>query len=271
MADLSVTQVIPAVMEVTRKQLEVFGRTRQITEYTRIPETTQIPIENEIHWLKIKDVTCVFVDMKGSTQLSASVYDKSTAGAYQLFTQTAVEIFHAFQTPYVDVRGDGVFGLFNFDQVYRALATAISFKTFADLVFAEKMEEKFGVKVGCHIGIDRRTVLVRKVGLKRVDGRTDRQNEVWAGKPINMASKLAAAGDAGELLVSDRFYRKITADAARKSCGCPGGEKVSLWTEIDVSDDPKFDFDSAYKLKSRWCSEHGREFCTTMLTLDPKP
>ena len=61
--------------------------------------------------------TTQFVDMKGSTQLSATNHEKSTAGAYQLFTGTAVRLFDAFDAPYINVRGDGVFALFDQDRV----------------------------------------------------------------------------------------------------------------------------------------------------------
>ena len=66
--------------------------------------------------------------------------------------------------------------------------------------------------------------LVRKLGLKIVDGRADRQNEVWAGKPINMAAKLARLSRGGIILVSDRFHEQLTGERALMSCGCVGGE-----------------------------------------------
>ena len=69
--------------------------------------------------------------MLGSTQFSASTHENATAGAYQLFTGTAVAIFDSFEASYIDVKGDGVFALFNGDQPYRALAAAVTFKTFS--------------------------------------------------------------------------------------------------------------------------------------------
>ncbi len=206
--------------------------------------------------------------MKGSTQLSAQRHEGGTAGAYQLFTGTAVDLFHEFDTPYIDVRGDGVFALFNQDQVYLAFAAAVTFKTFAETVFVPTLKEKTGIELGAHIGIDQKTVLVRRIGLKRYGDRTDRQNEVWAGKPVNMSSKLAGMADAGELLVSDRYFKRITHERVRKSCGCPGGEKKDLWMPVEVKEDPKFDFDMAYCLKSRWCATHGEEYCNAIMALD---
>ena len=257
-------------------ELTVFREGRTVQVVNQLPNTTDIPIVNPKHWLKIPDVVCVFVDMKGSTQLSASLHDQSTAGAYQLFTSTAVKLFHAFESPYIDVKGDGVFALFNSDQVHRALAAAVTFRTFASEVFKPTITETTKLEIGAHIGIDQKTVLVRKLGLKQVEGRSDRQNEVWAGKPVNMASKLASLGGEGHILVSDRFFRNLSDDHALLSCGCVDdgryiGIRSSLWFEVKVAqitDKQMFDFDLVYRLNNRWCQNHGDEFCQALLNAD---
>ncbi len=265
---LTTKQLPENLQDIINDQLETYGRRVSITEHNTIPDTTTIPIQNPLHWFKIKDVICVFVDMKGSTKLSATTHDRSTAGVYQLFTGTAVRLFHDLDAGYIDVRGDGVFALFNRDEVYRAIAAAVTFKTFAHYTFAPKIKGKTRLEVDAHIGIDQKTVLVRKLGLKTHADRTDRQNEVWAGKPVNMASKLATMGEAGDLLVSDRYYEKIDHRLVRKSCGC-NGEPRDLLEEVDVSEDPKFDFDKAYRLVSPgWCTVHGQEFYAAILDLD---
>jgi len=262
------TQLPKQFREVVEEQIDLYRQSRSITVANSIPDTSQIPIENQTHWLRIPDVICIFVDMVGSTKLSASQHDRSTAGAYQLFTGTAVRLFHEFETPYIDVRGDGVFALFDGSQPYRALAAAVTFKTFAEVEFNPRIKSKTGLSVGCHIGADQRTVLVRKIGLKRKDGRSDRQNEVWAGRPINMAAKLAATAKADQMMVSDRYFEKLTDNHVRLSCGCPDGQRKELWSKIDLDQDPKFDFSVAYVLKSKWCERHGAEFCEAILQLD---
>lgn len=253
---------------VIEEQIDIYNQGRSITVYNSIPDTADIPIENPKHWLRIADVISVFVDMAKSTQLAAEKDDKTIAGAYQLFTGTAVRLFHEFDAPYIDVRGDGVFALFDSSQPHTALAAAVTFKTFAEEEFVPIVRKRAEVDVGCHIGIDQGTLLVRKIGLKRKNGRTDRQNEVWAGRPVNMSSKLAAKTEHGELLASDRFFKQFRSELVLKSCGCPNGEKVDLWDSIDLSDDTRFDFATAYRLRSRWCREHGREYCEAILKLD---
>lgn len=261
-------QVLQSVKEIIDDARLLYKKSASITLRNTIPDTNQIPIENPQYWLKIPDVNCVYVDMRGSTQLSASSHDNSTARAYQLFTGTAVKLFSEFESPYIDVRGDGALALFDSNQVHRALAAAVTFRTFAREEFIPLVKDKTGIDIGCHVGIDSRTVLVRKIGFKRYRGRSDRQNEVWAGKPVNMAAKLASESGDDELLVSDRFYRKLSSRYALKSCGCPNDEIVDLWSQKDVSDDDRFDFDMAYTLGSIWCRTHGREFCKELLAGD---
>lgn len=258
--------------KVIGEQIEVYKEGPSITRKNQIPDTSDIPIENKQHWLRIPDVICVFVDMKNSTGLSASKYANTTARFYHLFTGTAVRLFSEFKAPYIDVRGDGVFALFNKDQPFRAIAAAVTFKTFAEKEFTPRIKDKVEVEIGTHVGIDQRIVLVRKLGLKSYGGRTDRQNEVWAGKPVNMASKLASISGERELIVSERFFENIQHNLVLKSCGCkdgePTGEKEDLWEEKDLSDDKRFDYNSCQVLKSRWCERHGKDYCEKILNLD---
>ncbi|OHB53836.1 MAG: hypothetical protein A2Y12_19235 [Planctomycetes bacterium GWF2_42_9] len=118
------TQIPEQCLRIIEEEVKTFEDGTSITIKNNVPDTSEIPITNPKMWLKIPDVICVFVDMKGSTQLSASMHDHNTAGAYQLFTGTAVRLFHEFQAEYIDVKGDGIFGLFNKTQPYRSLASS---------------------------------------------------------------------------------------------------------------------------------------------------
>jgi class 3 adenylate cyclase len=175
---IATTQMPDRFRAVCEAQCDLFRQGRTIQIVNTIPGTQTIPLNSPNHWLRIPDVICVFVDMAHSTKLRAQTQDRTTTDAYQLFTGTAVRLLNTFDAPYIDVRGDGVFALFNSDQVYRALAAAITFTTFAREVFATEMKKLGYEGIGAHIGIDQTPVLVRKIGLKRIDDRTDRQHEV---------------------------------------------------------------------------------------------
>jgi class 3 adenylate cyclase len=240
---------------------------------TRIPLSDDIPLETN-KWFRIDNAICVYIDMRESTKLSARTEDKATAGIYQYFTGTAVRILDHFGASYIDVRGDGAFGLFDFDQLYHAFAAGMTFKTFVVHVLGKKVPRKEGEEaISCHIGMDTKTVLVKKIGLRRVAVKTTKQNEVWAGKPVNMAAKLASLGKANDLIASERVFQRFLRDGSGfvlKSCGCPKGEKSNFWKPVNLTIDPKFDFARAHKIDtSGWCITHGVEYCQTILRLDP--
>ena len=266
--NISESQISKNIRDIIEKELEQFQKEVSITDRNTIPDTTQIPIQKPNEWFRIKDVTCVFIDMIGSTKLSATKRQKTMAKVYRLFTETIIRIFHEFEAPYIDVKGDGVFALFNYNQVYRALTAAVTIKTFVEEEFIPKIETittEDETNIGAHIGIDRNTLLVRRFGLKMTENRTDRQNEVWAGKTVNMAAKLAALSNSGELLVSDRYYNQITHKLVRKCCECSC--ESDLW-EKRIINDSKFDFTTIYELDSKWCPIHGEKYCKEILKLD---
>lgn len=267
-------QFLLSIESIIADRVEVFKKVNSITDRNSLPSNGNYP-QTDNQWYKIKNVICVFVDIRGSTQLSATNHDNSTASIYDLFTGTAIRIFHEFRASYMDIKGDGVFALFNGNQVFRALAAAVSFKTFANETFKPLVKKKTDNKVdiGFHMGIDQKTVLVKQVGLKDAEGRDSRKNEVWAGKTINMASKLASKSTDNEVWVSDRYFQNLNnKDLVVKSCGCSSGqitgEKKDLWTEKDVSEFGIFDFDKVHILHSYWCKIHGAEWCQKILQLD---
>lgn len=127
------------IQKIIDEETAIFEQAVSITNQNKIPGTGQIPLQNPSTWIKIPHVIACFVDMKGSTQLSANTHDRSTAKVYRYFTNTAVKIFHDFEAAYIDIKGDGVFALFDSDKPYTALAAVVSFKTFVVNDFTPKV------------------------------------------------------------------------------------------------------------------------------------
>lgn len=91
-------------------------------------------------------------------------------------------------------------------------------------------------------------------------------NEVWAGKAVNMASKLASLSNSNEIHVSDKYHSKLKSRKALYSCDCD--EPVYLWEEVDLAFHDKFSFDKAMVLKSFWCKKHGASYLKDILDAD---
>ena len=250
----------------------------QITTQNEVPEEGPV---NKGLWLQIPNVTAVFVDLKRSTELSADSTPRTSAYAYTYFVRAMVLIFERFESNYIDIHGDGVFGLFSGPQsLFYAVASAITARTQIERDIAVRFENDTSTdwKLTAGVGIDRGTLLVRRLGL-----RGTKQNEVWAGKPVNMAAKLSSVACSNQVVVSDRaFSRYQNASYIRRrallwTCGCsedaqgdgldaPIGETEYLWTAEPAPEDMGLDFDQIYRLESKWCCMHGAEFCETIVT-----
>ena len=152
----------------------------------------------------------------------------------------------------------------------QALAAGITAKTF---VFHKAREiasaEIEGFTLASHAGLQSGRLLVKRLGL-----RGDMQNEVWAGRPVNVAAKLASRAGPDQLLVSGSVFDRFTPERIRTSCGCAwhgtelveAEEKSDLWKPIAV-DKVVFGFEQAYVLASDWCPNHGQETCEAILQL----
>jgi class 3 adenylate cyclase len=259
-------QVAEEIKSIVDAEVELYDRGTEIITADRFPSVSEIPFQDARRWVRVNDPICVFIDMRGSTSLSAREEDAMTAATYRFFTTTAVRILNRFGAAYIDVQGDGAFGLFDQSCSHAALAAAITANTFVREVFAPCVHGRTGLSVGAHIGIDRKSLLVRKIGLARRGGRTDRHNEVWAGRTVNMSAKLAALALDGELLVSDRFHHSLGADSTVWRCAC--APQVATWTRRSVAQMAVFDFAEAMSSAQGWCPIHGREQCQALVALD---
>ena len=250
----------------------------QITVLNEVPEEGPV---NKGLWFQISNVTTVFVDLKRSTELSADSSPQSSAFAYTYFVRAVVLIFERFGSNYIDIHGDGVFALFSGPQSeFYAVASAITARTQIESDIAVRFEEDSSTdwELTAGVGIDRGTLLVRRLGLRGA-----KQNEVWAGKPVNMAAKLSSVACSNQVVVSDRVFSRyqkasyIRRRALLWTCGCregimgdgldiPIGETECLWTGEPAPEEMGLDFDMLYGLESNWCCVHGAEFCETIVT-----
>lgn len=242
-----------------------------VTSKDAIPtDYSTFPLDAD-RWLKIDNVLCVYIDMKGSTRISAEKHDQSTAAIYQYFTDTAVRILDHFNAAYIDVRGDGAFGLFNDDKFYAGICSAVSFLTFCHYKLSTvKINEK---PITAHIGADRKIVLVKRIGIRKTEDKHLKQNEVWAGKPVNMASKLSSRGSENNFIISERVFDKIKADNCDPlldTCECSDdGRRHPAWKREDLKGEEVFDFSRIYHLIPRcWCKLHGKDYMSSVLTYD---
>ena len=190
-------------------------------------------------------------------------------------------VLERFSAGYIEIQGDGIFGLFGGQRsMFFAAACAITMRTQVEKTVASKFRRDASVdrdlKVG--IGIDRGTLLVRRLGLKGT-----KQNEVWAGMPVNAAAKLSSVAGSNEVVVSDRVFAgyenaaKVRQQVLFGSCGCSRrnrgsglsaavGKPPGQWTKQATPKNLGLDFTNVYRRGPGWCETHGAEFCEALIT-----
>lgn len=151
------------------------------------------------------------------------------------------------------------------------MCAAISLNTFG-VKLGQMLRDEFGEHVpemkhsGLKIGADTGLLLVKKIGV-----RGDHNEPVWAGKPVNYASKCASEVEAGRVLVTSAFFKPFLDNQyVRYSCGYTSGEQgheVSpLWIKktLDVlGSDPE-----VREVRSAWCANCGTDFAKAILRGD---
>ena len=256
----------------------------QIRREHDVPETGPA---NRGLWYQIPNVTAVFADLKRSTELNANDGAQAAAYAYTYFIRAMTVIMERFSARYVDIQGDGIFGLFSGStSQFEAAACAITMKTQVEGVVADRFKKSTSSawELSAGIGIDRGTLLVRRLGL-----RGTKENEVWAGKPVNMAAKLSSVADPNQIAVSERVFSEYENSSRLRrraliwSCGCSGevrqvsgdmqegldlpiGTTTCLWRKEPAPGGLGFDFDHIHRLNTLWCKTHGPEFCEAIVT-----
>jgi len=250
----------------------------RVDQHREVPE---IGPANRGIWWRIPQVTAVFADLKGSTKMSATESRADAAVAYTLFTRAMAVILDQFEARYIDIQGDGIFGLFSGQgSRFLAAACAITMRTEVERTVAPKFNRHTSAdsELTVGIGVDEGTLLVRRLGL-----RGTKQNEVWVGKPVNMAAKLSSEAESNQVVVSDRVFEQYErASMLRQraliwSCGCNNGtlgagldvwmgQTSHLWHRIAAPVDLGLDFANLHRLNSPWCAIHGAQFCEAIIT-----
>ena len=229
-------------------------------------DVKELAIEKR-EWHQLDDVVAVVVDLKGSSRLGTGKHASSTASIYEASTDNAVGVLKHFGADFIQIQGDGAFGLFWGDNRYeKAVCAGITVKTFS-VGLSEKIRKKWpdAPETGYKVGIANGRVLAKRIGTPR---NPNEQEPIWSGKPVNYAAKAAQTADLGELIVSADVWASIEDnDYLTTTCAHePGAKPVALWRNKTIDNVPEED-DSRYGrvLTSSWCTSCGETFCDAIL------
>lgn len=253
-------QFLPKIQDIINEQLAYFDENLDIRKGVKL-SSINIPLyRDKPRWLSLEGVICCFVDIQGSTKLSVKINKYELARIYRLFTEAAIDIFDELDSDYIDVKGDGVFALYDQSCPHKALAATIIFKTYVDTDFTREVRERINQEVQGHYGIAQADVLVRRLGKRESSINKNRQNAVWAGQPVNMSVKLAGLSSNSEIWMSPEFYNNLDE------------EKVASleWKVMPVPKDI-FGFNIAYVCSSNLSKSYGQKQSEELIKLDKIP
>ncbi len=230
-----------------------------------------LPDSSGDKWYRLDDVVVVFADLKNSTQLAVGKHPRTTAGIYRVATGNVVRVLNNLEADFIQIQGDGVFGLFWGDKrLERAICAGITVKTFSEKVLQKKLESKWpnAPETGFKVGVAAGRVLVKNIGTFRD---VDEQEPIWAGKPVNYAAKAAQQADRNELIVTGTVWLGIEGnDYLTVSCGCASSGSSSsmavLWKDVEVDKLGHDEDDAAGRLlEACWCANCGPDFMQAIL------
>lgn len=229
-----------------------------------------IPSAGSDTWWKVPDVVVVSFDLRNSTQLGTSRRrDTSTARIYRAAIDGAVQSLHGFDAGFIDIQGDGGFGLFWGERkVERAMCAAITIATFSRRL-VERLNRKWDdlPATGFKVGVARGRTLVKNLGTPR---KPAEQEPVWAGKPVNYATKCAQTAESQQIVVAGSVWDAIADnDLLVYTCNCAGGRSYfwedHLIDKLPDGDEEQFGRRTRLAKPLEWCPECGTATCNEIL------
>jgi class 3 adenylate cyclase len=205
-----------------------------IQEWDGIPPVEKMGL-GQPRWCRVDDVVALVADLKGSTNFNYGRQTKTVARFYEAYMGPLVRVANHWSPRFIAIQGDGLFALFDGKLCYeRAFVTGLTMLAFVHEHLLPALEGRLadvpptGLKVGMASG----PIWVKRVGIG------DQSEPIWAGRPVNWASKCAQAASAGEVVVTPQVKTHFAANPMiMQACRCRGvlglvGRYVDRYAEI---------------------------------------
>ena len=156
-----------------------------------------------------KTVTVLFCDVTGSTTLGERQDPEQVRRVLSRYFEVARDVLERHGGTVEKFMGDAVMAVFGVpvlheDDALRALRAASELRDDIERL-NEDLEQVYGLRIAVRIGVNSGEV---------VAGDTIRGHSFAAGDAVNVAQRLEAAAEAGEILIGDATYR-LARDAVR--------------------------------------------------------
>jgi len=198
-------------------------------------EDTREPLKEFLNINRGKDIQIVilYVDMEGSTRISAQVDPDTNSKIIKIFLMQMSNIIDNYRGYVLKFIGDCAIGIFpadiNFTSMCdNAVKSAILMKTVIEDVINPMFNKKGLPQIGCHIGLDIGTVRIERFGAIDIAALDD-----LIGYPMNLTAKIQSKAGHNEILLGKYLYELIHCDLQKYCKKKNLGEEWKMQDPID--------------------------------------
>ncbi|MBI4636350.1 MAG: HAMP domain-containing protein [Candidatus Rokubacteria bacterium] len=185
-----------------------------------------------------RDVTVLFCDIRGFTTTAERLSPEEVVSLLNTFYTLMIDTTFKYDGTLDKFLGDGVmaiFGapIFHEDHALHALQTALAMQAgVRELSVRRAAEGRSPIAVG--IGVSAGEVVAGTVGTE------ERMEYTVIGDSVNLASRLESNAKPGQVLISDRTYRKVEGRVEARSLGIlkvkGKEEEVLVWEVLGLAE-----------------------------------
>lgn len=164
-----------------------------------------------------KDITVMFVDIRGFTPLSESVEPEEIVAILNEYLNLTASCIFEYGGTLDKFIGDATMAIFNAplpleDHEMQAVKTAWAMKQ-GSIALEEKLQERFGKSVKFGIGIHTGPAVVGNIGSN------NRMDYTAIGDTVNTAARLESNSKPGQIILSEAVYEKVKDRIIAKALG----------------------------------------------------
>ena len=181
-----------------------------------------------------KDVTLLFIDIRGFTPLSEKMEPEEVIQMLNEYLDLCSQCIFQYEGTVDKFMGDGIMVIFGapipqVDHAERAIKAALLMKEKSDELAARLMK-KYGRSVNFGMGINSGPAVIGNIGSK------ERLDYTAIGDTVNLAARLEANAKPGQILISEETYNRVkdTFAASRlEPIKVKGKEQLILIYEVE--------------------------------------
>src|SRR5262245_54834824 len=148
-----------------------------------------------------RQLTVMFCDLVGSTQLSAQLDPEDYRAVVQQYHQTCMEVIRRHEGYLAQYLGDGLLVYFGYptaheDDARRAVRTGLEI---VEAIRGQVRQQPLPVRIGIHTGV----VVVGEIGAGR------RTEQLALGETPNLAARLQGVAESNSVVVSAATHRLV--------------------------------------------------------------